>query len=64
MSDQLSVKKDDDLATVKNLDKKGRSVIEKVSLLLPHTEKCSIQHMRRSRNHYKNLTEDQKENGL
>ena len=62
MSDQLSVKKEDELATVKNMDKKGRSVIQEVRFILLHNETSRIQHMIRLRNPTINLTEDQKEN--
>ena len=48
MSDQFSVKKEDELATLKTLGKKGRPVIQEVRLLLLCTVKSRIQLMIRS----------------
>ena len=62
MSDQFSAKMEEERATLKNLGKKGRSVTQEDRLLFLRTEKRRIQQMMRSRRHYKNLTEDQREN--
>ena len=61
MSD-IQFEDEEELAALKSLGKKARSDSQEARLLLLRAEKRRIQTIHRSRNYYKKMNEEQKEN--